>query len=232
MSEAFPETLQPDGGSRHFLLTASQASSIGEARDARTAMRFYPLSYWLVGNRTQQARFPAFLASHVGLDFEVEPVQRLAQYPSKREEAFNHNLGPAENFPPRLGGASQRSHPPPHVVPHSIRSWSVASQLLVRLSCWLAFVQVSFPAVPALNPAMKKAITLLAGGIEVDKTKRFSRHNGLLAFTADHDTGKSHWSPPELFLLLLIKEVRSVSRIPTVLMTIFFPGACSRRLLS
>src|SRR6266576_1015921 len=61
-----------------------------------------------------------------------------------------------------------------------------------------AFRHVSFPAVPATKPAVEEVVALLAGNLEADIARGFSRNDdGLLTFAADDDGSEFHSSPPQ-----------------------------------
>ena len=63
----------------------------------------------------------------------------------------------------------------------NLRRSSQAFLLLPALPC------VSFPAVPTTESAVEEVVALLAGDLEADVAKAFSRDNGLLTFAADDD---------------------------------------------
>src|SRR6266403_214995 len=70
-----------------------------------------------------------------------------------------------------------------------------------------AFPHVSFPAVPATKPAVEEVVALLAGNLEADIARGFSRNDGLLTFAADDDGSEFHSSPPQFCLLFPIRQL-------------------------
>jgi hypothetical protein len=73
---------------------------------------------------------------------------------------------------------------------------SQPAQILRVLPLLSTLHYVNFPAILAAKPAVEEAVALLAGNLEADETKAFSRNNGLLTFAADDDRLEFHGSPP------------------------------------
>jgi hypothetical protein len=54
---------------------------------------------------------------------------------------------------------------------------------------------------------MEEVVALLAGNLEADETEAFSRDNGLLTFAADDNGPEFHWSPPQICMLFLVRQL-------------------------
>jgi hypothetical protein len=54
------------------------------------------------------------------------------------------------------------------------------------------FLQIGFPAVPALLPAVEEVVAFLAGNLEIHEAETFSREDRLLTFAADDLSPEFH----------------------------------------